>query len=271
MSELEADSEGPGARCHRHPERPAVASCERCGNFLCAGDRVLLDRRVYCATCSARPDVDYLEAYRLKYWGKRDAWAWLFGLGGLYNVVAGPLLVLATTLSETRERAGVLALGALLTLVGINNLCFFFGVKWSRYGVVASTALFGLAQVFTLGPAGLITLAFGLAITASILLNTRNKLFFEMEVSREALKKSWDIYSNNRLARSATLAGIAGLLLGIFAPVALVAGILALRRVDPNAHPPIGNRGYAIAGIVLGVVGTLLWGGILVASLAARR
>ncbi|WP_257459184.1 hypothetical protein [Archangium lipolyticum] len=47
----------------------------------------------------------------------------------------------------------------------------------------------------------------------------------------------------------------------------LVCSIIGLRRVNPNAHPPIGRKGQAIAGIVLGTVGCLIWGGVLVLSL----
>jgi hypothetical protein len=43
-----------------------------------------------------------------------------------------------------------------------------------------------------------------------------------------------------------------------------------LRRVDPSAYPPIGRKGYAIAGIVLGALGTLVWGTVLVMTLLER-
>lgn len=56
----------------------------------------------------------------------------------------------------------------------------------------------------------------------------------------------------NGMAVAALVCGIAGLLVGITAPIAVVLGIVALnQRVDGS------GRGMAIAGIVLGALVTL--------------
>lgn len=56
----------------------------------------------------------------------------------------------------------------------------------------------------------------------------------------------------------AIIAGYLGLfaILGVFAPFALLFGILALR--DINANPKKHGRGRAIFGIVMGVIGSLI-------------
>jgi uncharacterized protein len=49
---------GPGnPRCFMHPDLPATARCVACGRYLCAGCRVLVDNRSYCAWCATTPAV----------------------------------------------------------------------------------------------------------------------------------------------------------------------------------------------------------------------
>jgi len=47
----------------------------------------------------------------------------------------------------------------------------------------------------------------------------------------------------------------------------LACSIYGLTRVNPTAHPPIGRKGQAVAGIILGALGVVEWGGFLVAAL----
>lgn len=42
-----------GARCANHPEAAAVASCARCGTFLCGACTELLGEAASCANCLA--------------------------------------------------------------------------------------------------------------------------------------------------------------------------------------------------------------------------
>jgi hypothetical protein len=84
-----------------------------------------------------------------------------------------------------------------------------------------------------------------------------------MEVSPEALKKAWDLYHNNTLARVGVLLGFFGMLIPGVGILALICSTIALRRVNPNAQPPIGRKGQAITGIVLGGLSTLYWGALI--------
>lgn len=43
--------EAPRASCRSHPDAEAVATCERCGSFLCAGCRVVEGTRSLCERC----------------------------------------------------------------------------------------------------------------------------------------------------------------------------------------------------------------------------
>lgn len=258
-----------GATCPRHAGAPVVAACRRCGTFVCVEDRVVLDGSEFCRECAARPDVDYLEAFRLKYWGKRDSWAWFFGVTAVANVIIG-LTVIANALTSERSASNV-ALGLVILLWGGLAGAFWAGVKAARWGLAGAFILYALVLVAVAGPAGLGGVIFPLAFVASALGSVRTKLFFKLDVPREQLRKHWALLHDNVLARNALMLGAVGLLFGPFAPLGLVLGIVALRRVDPAAYPPIGRKAHAIAGIVLGALGTLIWSGVLVAMLLEKK
>ncbi|MEW5742344.1 MAG: DUF4190 domain-containing protein [Myxococcota bacterium] len=257
-----------GATCPRHPNAPAIAACRRCGTFVCISDQVLLDSAVFCGDCAARPDVDYLEAFRQKYWGKRDSWAWLFGFAALVNVAAG-LGFLAEAVSDFQP--GTVVIAAALLAWGVTAGAFWWGARWARPGILVVVLLFAAAQTFMLGPAGLGSVIFPLAFVASALGSVRTKLFFRMDVTRAELKKTWSVLHDNVIARNAVMLGVAGLLIGLFAPLAVLLGIIGLRRVDATAYPPIGRKGQAIAAIVLGALGTLGWGAFAVQAYLDSR
>ncbi|HZH17293.1 MAG TPA: DUF4190 domain-containing protein [Archangium sp.] len=86
---------------------------------------------------------------------------------------------------------------------------------------------------------------------------------FKLEVDRERLERLWDARENNPLARDALGCGVAGLVLPVAAPVAMVLGLLGLHRVKPEAKPPIGKRNQALAGVVLGGTGLMFWAVVL--------
>lgn len=255
-----------GATCPRHAGAAAIAACRRCGTFVCVEDRVSLDGSDFCRECAARPDVDYLEAFRLKYWGKRDSWAWFFGVTAVLNVIIG-LSILANAL--TGERSGTnVALGIVILVWAVLAGAFWAGVKAARWGLAGAFALYAVVLVAAAGIAGVGGIIFPLAFVASALGSVRTKLFFKLDVPREQLRKHWALLHDNVLARNALMLGAVGLLFGPFAPLGLVLGIVALRRVDPTAYPPIGRKAHAVAGIVLGALGTLIWGTVLILALA---
>lgn len=82
------------------------------------------------------------------------------------------------------------------------------------------------------------------------------------------LEREWRRQYDNPLARSALSLGIGSFFVPFFAPIALVTSVIALLRVNPKAQPPIGGRGRAIAGLVLGLLGGLFWFGIIAAQLS---
>jgi hypothetical protein len=224
-----------------------------------------VELQMFCAECAVRPEVDYLEAYRLQYWGKRDSWAWLYGVGGLLNFLIG--LAMA---ADSLGRPEALAEAAVLLLSGVNSVLFWLGFRVARLGAVLGILAAGMIHVVANGAQGLAATVLPLIITLSVISSTRNKLFFKLDVSRSELRKSWDTFHNNTIARSASTLGVAGLLIPVFAPFAIGCGIVGLRRVNPNALPPIGNKRRAVAGIVLGVVGLVLWTGLLVLMWASK-
>lgn len=254
-----------------HPQIP----CSRCGAFIASpAELKLLDGKSFCATCAARPDVNYLETFRLKYWGKRDGWAWFIGLAGLLSLVN---VAQAVGAGQYAAAVGAL-LGAAL------NICFFLGLRWARYGLLASmmvaagiSALAGMAGAGDsperLGAAvgtAVGTYVIPMLIALAIINDTRNQLFFKVEVPRAKLQKAWDLYMNNTPARAGFMLALLGVFMPPLAPIGLVASIVGLRNVDPHSTPPIGRKGQAIAGIVLSSLSVLAWGGALISTLVAR-
>ncbi len=246
------------------PGSPVITptTCMRCGVFVeRRADVKFVFGKPYCSTCAARPDVDHLEAFRLKYWGKRDVWAWLIGLG-----VPFTLLGLAGTLTSGTWLAVPGQLASIIV-----GAAFFLGRPWARWGGFISLGL-NMLPAFGPGPAAAAAPVVGGVIGISALIwvaiiqSTLNKLFFKLDVSRHQLQKAWDLYANNTLARTGYLFGLLSLLVWPVGAIALPLSIAGLLRVDPNATPPIGRKGQAIAGIVCSSIGLLLLLGMVLRS-----
>lgn len=268
----------PGAWCAAHPTVPAAAVCARCGVFVCASDVRTLDGVDHCATCASRPDVDYLEALRLRLWGRRNGWAWFFGLSGLASLLQGGSLPLWWISGEGAAPNGTQLLGAAVTAAhGVFGVLLWLGKPVARWGLLGTTAIGGVIAASGLpsldGPAvwfiGFAWLM-GLAIVVSAVADVRTRLFLKLDVSREALRRLHDVTYNNAHGRQAAVVGVAGFLVPFLAPVAIILGIIGLTRVNPSARPPIGYRGRSIAGVVLGVLGSLWWVAVLAGLVLAR-
>ncbi|NOK22005.1 B-box zinc finger protein [Corallococcus carmarthensis] len=253
-------------RCAVHPDQPAGGTCTRCGSFICADCATSvpgLGARLYCAACAARPDVNYLEALRQRYWGRRDEWAW---------VVAGVTLLLcvgaAAAVAQWGLRASKQALFPLVLLLPVPvGVAFFLGQRWARHALLATPLVMAVvADVLHRDGRFLFFLCAvpGLLTALRIHRDVRNQLFFRLPVSAGSLKLLWDLRFNNPMARQALRFGFSSVFMPLLAPIAWVCGVLALMRVDLKATPPIGRRGQAIAGLVLGIVSPLLWGFVLV-------
>jgi ribose/xylose/arabinose/galactoside ABC-type transport system permease subunit len=81
-----------GARCAQHPEASAVATCTRCGTFLCGACTELLGEAAWCVSC-----LDFLRRYGP---GSRAVVAELvLCLLGLVNGVLLPMLPLFNLLA----------------------------------------------------------------------------------------------------------------------------------------------------------------------------
>jgi hypothetical protein len=236
-------------RCATHPEQASTGTCARCGTFFCAGcTRVLFDV-AYCATCAERPEVSYLERFRLKFWGKRDSWAWTMGLCGL------GLAAFAVTMALDQWYPLALAFAGCAGVCG----AFFLGRPWARTALIAASMLSAAvcAQQRLVPAAAALALLFLTAVAVHG--NTRSQLFFRQPVPVYKLQALWHLLENNPLARSALSCAILGLILPLLAPLGIVLGVIALRRVNPHAVPPIGRKGHAVTAIVLGGLTLVSW------------
>ncbi|MBZ4335931.1 DUF4190 domain-containing protein [Corallococcus interemptor] len=252
----------PQGRCAVHPDLPAGGTCFRCGSFICADCATSvagLEARLYCQACAARPDVNYLEALRQRYQGRRDEWAWVVG-----GVTVLLCVATAAALAQWGLRATRGSLFTLLPLVPVPvGVAFFLGQRWARHALLVTPLVMAVVAdalvpdgrflYFLCAIPGVLT---GLHVHRDV----RNQLFFRLPVSPGALKALWDQRYNNPMARQALRLGYSSLVMPLLAPFAVICGAVALKRVDPAATPPIGRRGQALAGLVLGLIGPLLWG-----------
>jgi hypothetical protein len=259
------------ATCAEHPTERATGSCERCGRFVCARDERRLGEKVFCVACSARPEVDYLEALRLKHWGKRDGWVWLFGLSGLVGCLA--FVGLVGALFSSVAQVVPFALQAAAAVV---ELAFFFGQRWARTALMPAVVgsllagvvwgAFSSGSVEAMASGGML-LAIAVVMTGSAVFGARTKLFFKLDPGRAALQRLWSLTHDNPIARSSAVLGLVGFVMPPFAPTAVVCGVIGLRRVNPKAWPPVGLKGYAVTGLVLGALGTVMWVLVIVGAL----
>lgn len=262
----------PRGRCAVHPDLPAGGTCSRCGSFICADCATSvagLGARLYCRACAARPDVNYLEALRQRYEGRRDGWAWVVGGVTLLLCVGVAAALARWGLRATRQS---LFTGVLLLPVPV-GVAFFLGQRWARHALLA-TPLVTAVVAGVLAPDGRFLFFLcaipGVLTALRIHRDVRNQLFFRLPVPPGMLKVLWNERFNNPMARQASRLGFSALFMPLLAPVAVICGVVALTRVDPKALPPIGRRGQAIAGLVLGLVGPLLWWFVLLPWLSDR-
>ena len=99
--------------CARHPEKPAVEVCQRCGAFICADCVTIKPNGAYCPPCASR----FLSNFA-------GSWLAIFsaGLGfiGLGCAPLGPVAVTLGTIDLLRIAAkGTRSAGWKLDLAGI--------------------------------------------------------------------------------------------------------------------------------------------------------
>jgi hypothetical protein len=239
-------------RCATHLEEAASGTCSRCGTFFCTACVQWIFDQPWCPVCAARPEVNYLERFRRKLWGRRDAAAWVTGALGL--------ALTAVALRAMWQQRTFWLPGLLMVACAASCTAFFVGWRRAREALIATTL--GCAAGFLAfgSQVSSIVFLFGAVFATFLYFDTRNRLFFQQPVSASRLQRLWHERENNPRARDAMNLGLASLLFPLFAPLAVIIGVVALQRVDPHATPPIGRKGQAIAGIALGTIMMLLWG-----------
>jgi hypothetical protein len=242
------------ARCATHPDELAGATCQRCGTFVCGACTTWLLGALYCPACAARPEVNYLETFRLSLWGKRDGSAWFVAGGSMLAMMGGQAAFI--------EKDVRTLLAMLVTLAVC--VCFFLGMRWARYGLLLLPVALAIQAAPEIGFPMVGVFIFPFLFALQIFLDPRSKLFFRVQVPERALRRLWDLRVNNPLARHAVSMGVLGYFMPLFAPAAVICGVIALRRVDPNARPPIGRRASSIFGIVLGMGAMAMWALVVV-------
>ncbi len=247
------------ADCPAHPGTPALGTCERCGRFFCAADRLELDGKVYCAECGARPDVDWLGAHYAPFVGRRSALAWFLGVFGLALLCVG-LLILSGGRPATHWG------GIALAFVTYAAAClgFFTGWRHGRRALVLGSLVGAVLIGATMSemPGGLALAIALLIVSASAWTDVRSKLFYRLPVPRPELRKHFDRQGSNPLAILASRLALFAVLVPGLGLITLGLGVLALTRVDKRATPPVGNVSAGISAIVASLLSLALWVGV---------
>lgn len=252
------------AACAVHRDRAAAGACARCGAFFCELDQRAVDGKLYCASCAAHPEVDWLGEFQRQCWGRRDLGAWIVGACGVLAWGLG-LLLLGARLASSRTLARADLLFVLGLLVpGVVCVLFFFGLRFARWALVACpVALEALFAASGFALPGVFVTGFPFFVSVALLVDTRSRLFFRIPVPEPKLRELYEATRNNAMARVGFSLSFLGLVLPPVAPVALALSVGGLLQVDARAARPVGRKRPAVAGIVLGAVGTGL-GAVLV-------
>jgi hypothetical protein len=256
-----------GARCAQHPERSAAACCERCGAFHCREEQRELEGKFFCGPCAARPEFDPLAEVRQRYWGRLSGGAVFVGLVGLTE----GLLALGTVLELP-------LLGAAMLISAGLKFQFFTGrPRWVRLVVPLTPFLMAAGFMVhellrTRDPdalarhlgASLLSALFAFFFLGAVAISPITRLFFKIEVPRPALNKIWKRHQRSPIARQALGMAIIGLFLPVLVPISAGLAVYGLVRKNPEAFPPVGRRGFAVAALVLNALSlafhlTRLW------------
>jgi hypothetical protein len=256
------------SRCAVHPELPAVAVCERCGDYHCTACRKQVAGRALCASCRSLPGVDYLEDTRRRFWGKRDGFTYYFGLVGPVSILASLPTVLRAgdaghILSSAIWMGLSLAYLAQYRPMRLGLLlfsCLDMLVDAARVALGMPVVPTGKSQLHapTL-PLVLIGITFSVLVAIAAYQSPRNKLAFKIAVDDSDLQRVYDRYLSNPLAVRAAVYGSLCVFIPFANVITLVMGIRALRRADAEAWPPRSGRLPARIGVALSSVGLLGW------------
>ena len=259
------------AICVNHEDRQATKNCERCGDFICDEcERTVLNKQV-CVSCTEINGVRFLDAYKDSVWGKRDGFVWLFGGFGTLMAFAQLMIFGVSALSGNMGNATpvFLAFAAVSAIMLVVNSSYLLLRPWARAALFVGPLLWVAVENVML-EGGLDSFNLGRSIASMFLLflfilaaftSSRNKLAFKIDITEKQLEKLYKTYVDNQIARYSVLVSVLAFLIPPVLLFSFPMAIIGLRRVNPDAWPPIGGRGNAIAGLILSCLCLVFYGG----------
>jgi hypothetical protein len=237
---------------------------------------------VYCAVCAEHPEANDLEEFRVRVTGKRDAFAFWYGLvgtflGGLFAFTFAVIAIFDLTGTGgkgpfTGQGAALLGAAIYSAFLTVLEGAYFFGVARVRVPVALlppPTLAFYMIMMGAEAKKGpefiammmggvLAYLLLPLGIGIASLRSPRNKLFFRLPISKETLRALAESM-RNRYAHAGLISSLVGFLVPGLSLVAVGLCIMGLVNVDSKARPPVGGLVRAIVGLAIGLFATFVW------------
>ena len=202
------------------------------------------------------PEVNALVRFRQQHLGRRDGFAWCFGFLGVALGLSGLLIIRGAVVERRLLEPLLLAVPWSVAL-----LAWFFRKPWARPAVlVLAGGTLVLTWVVSRGSD--LAVGFALLLLAPVLVawfSVPSQLSFGLLVSDDDLRRVLHAAQGNPLARSAFATSLLGLLLPPFLLLVPPMAIVALRRVNRAAIPPVGGRPRAIAALAVTGAGVIWW------------
>lgn len=266
--------------------KPEVRTpCDRCGNFTDPADLREVFGKQVCEPCREHQGVDYLQDMVSQYWGRRDNYVWIFGIGGIITSLAFAVYGLTCTITValgTYTAAEVVGIKTLVTgLAGAALFaCYVLMKPWTRVVLPLFFLVSGLLTVLCYSivegrvsdQAIVWAMLNGVCLLLAIAAyrDAQNRLAFQIEITGKQMQRLWSTRHDNPMARTGATLALLSFCVPFLSFVAIICCIIGLTRIDSKAWPPVGGWSNCIAGLIIALLALLRDATIILSFLGVK-